>query len=230
MPAFPAAPSPAPGRPAASPRRTAMAAPPPSEPRRSRGLLFWAPLLVLGLALLALFLLWPRFNDEPPGRATSDSESPPAAVAAPPGGAGTTGATADTVRAGLPSPSDSLPAEPPPSGPLDPDPSPADPASPPISEGPNASIPAPLRGPGGVDPARGGATWVLGSGSRAAAERDAARYSRQGYRADALTGTAAGRTVHRVVVGQFATFEDALRFRSSLPPGAPDGAWVLRLD
>lgn len=92
---------------------------------------------------------------------------------------------------------------------------------------PSDRLPAPLRGPGGVEPSRGGATWVLGVGSRAGAEGDAAHYRGQGYRTAVLAGQNRDRTSYQVVVGQFASFEEALRYRDALPPGTPSGAWVL---
>src|SRR5690606_41017171 len=88
----------------------------------------------------------------------------------------------------------------------------------------------PCRGSAGIDSGGGGATGVLASGSSDHATRVAARYRELGYRADVHTSQANGRTVHRVIVGQFDSFEEALRYRSDLPPRAPSDVGVLRLE
>lgn len=202
------------------------------ERRRTRSLGLWLLLLVVLVALAAVFL-WPRLGGDGTDEAAVTPSEPSAPVATLPDSAaraeapeGEAPARGDTTRTATPPPGAAAEdgAE---GAPVEPTPPTAE--APPEPE-PDAGIPAPLRGPGGVDPARGGATWVLGSGSRAGAARDAERYRQQGYRADVLTGTSGGHTVHRVVVGQFASFEEAQRYRSALPPGAPTGAWVLRLE
>jgi hypothetical protein len=198
---------------------------------------------VLAFVAVGLILLWTQTRDgadrNPVAPAVVEPIAPPPVAALP-----DSAATADSLRAASAAADSSLVASAdapaltedasPPSAPASPEP-----AAPSASErlpdtaaggGSGGGIPPPLRGPGGVDPARGGATWVLGSGSRSGADRDLARYRRLGYRADVLTGRTDDRTVHRVVVGQFRSFEEAVQFRSSLPPGAPAGAWVLRLE
>jgi hypothetical protein len=233
-PAFTPPPPSAPPRPPATWRPAPVAPRPAPERRRSRGLVFWLPLL-LAVAALALVLLWPRGDDAPEDDANlaTSTALPADSVAGAADSARVTAQDDEEVPEDIPEdapPVDAAPdqpARPPAPEPGTPPPT-AEPGAPPSA--PSSAIPAPLRGPGSVDPARGGATWVLGSGARADAEQDVARYRRQGYRTGVLTGTVNGRTVHRVAVGQFASFQEAQRYRSALPPGAPPDAWVLRLE
>jgi hypothetical protein len=55
------------------------------------------------------------------------------------------------------------------------------------------------------------------------------RYRAQGLRASALSAVVGGRTVWRVVVGQFGSVEEAERARAHLPADARADAWILRL-
>ena len=79
--------------------------------------------------------------------------------------------------------------------------------------------------------ARGDAfTWVvLSTPGRAEADALVQRYRQSGYRAGVVTTTAAGRTTHRVGVGQFGSRDDARAVRNRLPPQAPADTWLLDL-
>lgn len=173
------------------------------ERKRSRGALLWLPLLAL---LLALLLFWPSGSDRPDDKATALVVTPPP-VASVPDSAALAAAPTDSSEAALPGEA----------------PTPEPPAAPPTGE----AAASPLRGSGGMNPARGNATWVLTSIDQEGAERLASRYRQQGYRTDVFGATVNGRTVHRVAVGQFGSFEEAIRYRSALPPDAPSDAWVL---
>lgn len=107
------------------------------------------------------------------------------------------------------------------------------PAPPPVARSEPAprrtsnELPSQLRGPGEVNPAQGGSTWILASGNRTSAEELAARYRSQGYRSTVLPGEANGIAVYRVAVGQFADAAEARTHRSRLPSDAPASTWVL---
>jgi hypothetical protein len=88
----------------------------------------------------------------------------------------------------------------------------------------------PLRSTAGIDRADGGFAWIVASEfSREPAERRVAAFREQGFRADVIAEEAAGRTRYRVALGQFASIEEADRFRSDLPAGVPSDTWLLRL-
>jgi len=126
-------------------------------------------------------------------------------------------------------------------------PAPAAPAPAPAPESPPADAPegpsfadpeeappppadTPLRSADGVTPARGGYTWIVASeAARPDADRIAARYRAEGYRASVLPADVRGRTAFRVGVGQFPTAADADRARGQLPPFAPADTWRLAL-
>lgn len=119
-----------------------------------------------------------------------------------------------------------LPAPPPEPEP-DPEPAPEAEAEPEAAPAEEARNPA-LWSSEGVDPARGGVTWIVASRpSRADAERIAASYRERGYRVSVLPHTQGGRTTYRVAVGQFATNAEALEARDLLPPDAPEDTWRL---
>jgi hypothetical protein len=86
-----------------------------------------------------------------------------------------------------------------------------------------------LTGTGTVDPAAGGATWILNSTSASEAAGQADRYRSLGFRSTVLTALVDGRRVHRVAVGQFPGVAEARAARSLLPADAPADAWILRL-
>lgn len=93
---------------------------------------------------------------------------------------------------------------------------------------PDADVEA-LASAASVDPSEGGTTWVvLATPSSADADALAARYRSAGYRTGVLRTPTGGRAF-RVVVGQFATREQALRLRDRLPPQAPPDTWPLSL-
>lgn len=101
---------------------------------------------------------------------------------------------------------------------------PPTPATPPLED--------PLMSSQPIDPAAGGFTWAMGSyPSEAPANEAAARYRRAGFRSSVLPGTAQGRQVFRVGVGQFATQAEAEAARDLLPETpAPGGPYVRRID
>ena len=229
--------------------------PPEVEKRRNRMAFVLVPALLI-LCVLAVIALWPRFNNRSPvdsqvaenGRAASSSDGSAELFATHAGG------TTDSERADdsesstidgpqvqpedgastiepdaehaveRPQPTTSL-APPPAAAPAPPPPAARpEPAQPQTGD----QLPQQLRGPGQVNPAQGGATWILASGNRTSAEELAARYRRQGYRSSVLAGEANGLTVYRVAVGQFAGAEEARGMRSHLPTDAPESTWVLR--
>ena len=230
---------------------------PEEEKRRNRMAFVWVPALLV-LVVLAVIALWPRFNNRSPvasqavengGTATSRDAS--AELYATHAG-GTTGSERadepESSTAGGPQvqPEDgastiepdaelavespqatAIPAPPPVTAPA-----PAPPAPPNGGEAAQPQtgnqLPRQLRGPGQVNPAQGGATWILASGNRTSAEELASRYRRQGYRSSVLAGEANGLTVYRVAVGQFAGAEEARGMRSHLPSDAPESTWGLR--
>jgi cell division septation protein DedD len=88
----------------------------------------------------------------------------------------------------------------------------------------------PMRGQRPVVPEDGGYTLIVGGArSRDAAEAIATRYRAQGYRVGILTGSADGRPIYRVGVGQFASHGDAAAVHSNPPENIPRDAWVLRV-
>ena len=228
------------------------------EKRRNRMAFgFVAALLVL--CVLAVIVLWPRFNNRSTvdpqavenGRTASSGNASAELYATHPGGTTDSERVDDTDLSTFDSPQMQLEegastlvpdAEPtverpqPIAGPTaNPAPSPAaTPALPapsarqePAQPQTGSQLPRQLRGPGQVNPAQGGATWILASGNRTSAEELAARYRRQGYRSSVLAGEANGLTVYRVAVGQFANAAEARGLRSRLPSDAPASTWVL---
>ena len=96
---------------------------------------------------------------------------------------------------------------------------------------PRVSVPrAALFGPGGIDWAKGGYTWVLETDLWAARAQDRMRRHRlEGYRADLYVDTTgAGSPAHRLVIGQFATAAQARAARPWLP-GAVRSPGLLAL-
>lgn len=85
--------------------------------------------------------------------------------------------------------------------------------------------------PAGIDIARGGYTWIVGSyaASRAAADSVARAYRAEGFQADVLSARVDGRLLHRVAVGQFETRAQALAARETLPPEASRNVWLYRI-
>lgn len=98
------------------------------------------------------------------------------------------------------------------------------------SDNPPEPAANPLQSAGTVNPTSGGFTWVVGSGNEASANRAVSQYRSQGYKASVLPGEAHGLTVYRIALGQFSSREEANRFRSQLPAGAPPSSWILSLD
>ena len=87
----------------------------------------------------------------------------------------------------------------------------------------------PLRSSAGIDPAQGGYAWVVASElSRAPAERRAAEFQAQGFRAGVVAEEAGGRTRYRVALGQFSSLDEANQHRPNLPAGVPADTWLLR--
>ncbi len=88
-----------------------------------------------------------------------------------------------------------------------------------------------LFGGGGVTHETGGVTWVLASDLWAERARDRMLYHRlRGLRADVVVDTTGrGSPAYRVVVGQFASEDEALAARAWLPDET-DHAWLLKLE
>lgn len=103
-------------------------------------------------------------------------------------------------------------------------------ASEPVQTAPPSEPADPLRGAAGIDRADGGFSWIVASEfSREPAERRVADFRDRGFRADVIAEETGGRTRYRVALGQFASIEEAERFRSDLPAGVPPDTWLLRL-
>lgn len=228
--------------------------PPEEEKRRNRMAFVWVPVLLI-LCVLAVIALWPRFNNRnligsqtaENGSTASSSGASAELYATHAGGTIDTELADDADLSTLNSPpmqieegvstiepdaepavgrprSTANPAPPPAAAPA-----PTQPAASPEAAQPQTGdqLPQQLRGPGQVNPAQGGATWILASGNRTSAEELAARYRRQGFRSSVLAGEANGLTVYRVAVGQFANAAEARGLRSRLPSDAPASTWVL---
>src|SRR5690606_41675586 len=109
-----------------------------------------------------------------------------------------------------PSETTATPRPPTPTPPAPPTPPPAAPdpgavaEAPPAEPEPEPELPPsdPLRGSAAIDPAQGGFAWVVASElSREPAERRAAAFREQGYRAGVVAQEAGGRTRYRVALG-----------------------------
>ncbi|WP_412062674.1 SPOR domain-containing protein [Rubrivirga sp. IMCC45206] len=87
-----------------------------------------------------------------------------------------------------------------------------------------------LSGPDEIAPRAGGYSFVvLSTPALAEAERLAVRWRRAGYRTSVLTADVGGRSMYRVVIGQFSSRDQALRLRDRIGPQAPADTWLLDL-
>ncbi|CAN5473757.1 hypothetical protein BH23BAC4_BH23BAC4_02450 [soil metagenome] len=181
------------------------------EPPATRRIWIWplAFVLVVGVAV-AGWLYWTSRVDTPAGPAPTSPAADTTLALFP----GTTGEPDAVDQPDADATEEPMPLE-------DPD-RPAHPDS--VVTG---SFPEPLRSDTGIDPRRDGFTWVLGSTpNRAGAERDVARYRRQGYRSDLLPITIRGSQTYRIAVGQWGSVYEARDAVDELPRGEK---WLLRL-
>lgn len=87
-----------------------------------------------------------------------------------------------------------------------------------------------LKGEAGIPLNESGYTWIVASLPKLDdARKMADKYRGQGFRADVLTGNSGGKRAYRVAMGHFASLDEALEARTSLPKDVSDDPWTLRI-